>query len=293
MHIGGIMVEELENTQEQAPVEINAEYMEKAQEQPVEQADEKIEAPEGDLGNKGDGHKQVPMDGEVLERFNRLYRQVKGQDNTLKRLRDHNQQMQDRLDASDQKQKENEHQATVDGIHSQIQHANEDGDYEAVPALISKLVTAETSKQTPITPIKQEQTGGLTDTDIQTISDWQSDRSREGNYTRPWAQPDHPLHKHVQGITMSVIDHPNFEGASMEQVLSGVDSIIAAELKTNINRTKQTTVAAVSSSDTSYRPDGNRTGVNALTREEKATAELMLPNLSVKDAHKLYALQKE
>lgn len=280
---------------EQAP-EITKETIEQGTEnQEARTGEEQQETATKDLGDRGSGHDQVEFSTEQQERFNRLYRQIKGQDRTLEKMREHNAQIQERLDAQDKKQTDAVHDNTVAGLHAQIVQANEEGNYEAVPQLISQLVTLEATKQNPVEqpqqPVQQE--GGLSDFDIQTIQDWQGAPASDGNYLRPWAQGNHPLNKHVQSITMSVIDHPNFKEASMDQVLAQVDQIMHAELTTTINNKVTQPNAAVSTSDTSYRPDSSRTGVRALSLEEKRVAEMMLPDLVASDAHARYALQKE
>ncbi len=265
----------------------------------AEEADKNQKAAEGgeqeqtaDLGKPHEGRKQVDLNAEQQGRFNNLYRQVKGQDRTLDKMREHNEALQARLDSLEQTNTDAVHDNTVAGIQTRIQQANEEGNFEAVPGLITEMVALETKKQMP-KPIAQpvKEASLVSDNDKTLISNWQDETNTDGSFKRPWAKPGDPMFNHVQQMVGAVYDHPTFVDATLAQVLERVDQIIVAQSAKKAPVQKQAPAqAAVSRSDTSYRPGANNA---SLTGEEKRVAEMMLPNLKPADAYKVYASQKE
>ena len=157
-----------------------------------EQQQETVEeAPEGDLGSKGDGTEHVDLNQEQQDRFNRLFRQIKAQDRKLENFKEHNEKLRQRMDAQDQKHDDAVHEYNVTSIESQLQKAYEEGDYDSGAKLTRQLINEEAKKLAP-KPQAAPQTGGLTDYDMQTITEWQGEISRSGNFLRQWAQQNHP-----------------------------------------------------------------------------------------------------
>ena len=273
-----------------------------------------IEIPEGSLHGKTDGSEEVEMDGPTQDRFNRIYRQMKTakddvsrQERDIELMREHNQRLEERLNKREQEQANLQRDQNIANLEQQYSQALEEGD-NAKAASINRQMIQEQTKvhEQPETTVPSKAEKPVSDVDAQYLTHWQNEVAEDGYFERPWIQPNHPKFNYSRQLIQTVYAYPGWEGATLQQVLTRVDEIMDAESTQNINTNQQQApqaqtqaqaqpkqVAAVSTSDTSYRPEANRTGSKSLTSEEKRVARMIMPDIEPQQAYERYAAEKE
>lgn len=278
-----------------------------------EEVVEEDEIPEGSLHGKTDGSEQVDMDQPTQDRFNRIYRQMKTakdsvarQEEDIKLMREHNNALEERLNKRDAERTKIQADHTMANLEFQYAQALDEGDNTKVAAINRQMQQAAVTQNTPepaVQPAQPQEQSGKTFSpqDTQYIMEWQNEVSDDGYFERPWIQQNHPEFDRAQQLISTYENAQGWENATVQQVLYQVDVDMRNELgqnepegiNNNQQQAKRSQVAAVSTSDTSYRPESNRTGANSLTADEKRVARMILSDMNPQKAYEMYAAQKE
>ena len=94
---------------------------------------------------------------------------------------------------------------------------------------------------------------------------WAAEVNNDGNFKRPWAQPDHPLHRKAASIGAAVLEDQEIAERGMPAVLKEIDRLMNKE-------SPKPTAAAVLSNDGNVRPPEKRV---RLSEDQKYAARMM------------------
>ncbi len=282
-----------ENEEEVVVEEAQQEEIPQEPEQEIEENEE-----------EGDGYEYVKFDPPTQKRFNRMYGQVKAQDVKLAKqeklftdMQEHFAKVSKKLQTYEDAETVKNNEAQINRIKQEIAEASSDGDSTRVAELTYDLVKQETANQNkPVVEEPVAPQSSVTSEEQAYAANWTGEMADNGDFVRPWAQDGHPLKPFMIKMVETVASHPDHTNDTIEDIFEKVDAIMFAQtgknINNNVNTNSEPTVATVSNSNASYRPTNNKNSVSRLTVDEKAVAEMLMPEMKPAEAHKAYAANK-
>lgn len=240
-------------------------------------------------GKKPDGHEQVPLGAAEQQRFNRLYRQVKAQDERLMHQGKHLETVTNSLIQTRQQLEATKGQDAIAALRGQIKEAREAGEEDKVDRLREQLgeVQAEVAlskKIAAVTPAKPQAKVAeaqpavhLSPRDMAAIHKWSKETDAEGNYLRPYAAHEDHSQSEEAMLTLKELLQ-NEEDLTIGEILDQVDKKFGKAPK----RQGQAQVASgdLTAAKVSEKP--------TLTRQQAEIAVKVFPNLAPAEARKKY-----
>lgn len=249
--------------------------------------------PKKDLGKPGAGQEQVPLDAAAQERFNRIYRQMKAQDEKL--------DLQGRFLEKVAKEKadierrlaDKESKDALEQVRDKIKTARDNGNVDEEDRLRDQLtgLTAEfeVKKRLPVAeaapqprpqPTQADPYTTLSASDKAEITRWANAEDNDGNLVRPWAsRQDNSRAQLAAQLLAGVLNQTTQDNLTMAEKLALVDDQMgtqapAARRGSPVMRTNLT-------------PRGN-TPKPVLTQEQAREAVKLFPHLNRQDALRAY-----
>lgn len=162
---------------------------------------------------------------------------------------------------------------TAERIKAEIKSAAEAGEFDKLATLTEELVKANSTTAAP-KPSKTEepqkpdlQSGDVMDLDPETeakLRVWAKEQDEQGQYKRPWLNPEHPQNKRAMTLIAAVKDDPTMP--SFEEKAAEVDRLMGVA-------PRQRQAPVLNPTVTGNRGTQSRTP--SLTPAQKAVAEAM------------------
>lgn len=240
---------------------------------------------------KGERWDHVEFTPEQQRRFNRLYAQVKRNNEVTKQLIDDNNKLVNRLHELEAQNTTKELSQAMKVLRTARIKAYENGDFAKIDEIdeeIDKLkdkaksVEAEKEKLTKQIAKNSESVDVLTPEIREKISSWVTEKTPDGELVRPFADPSHNQHKRFMKVVEIILTDPDIDDKSPDEVFEEIDkALVVAGLSKRVeNKNLKQTVLPSLGSDISRKP------AKQLTQQQRYVARRMFPN--EKDPEKAY-----
>lgn len=260
-------------------------------------AEEKPEgAPAGDLGRRGEGQKKVEFTPEEQQRFNRLYRQVKAQDEKLALQGQYLERLAKDKTEIERKLKEQESKDALTTVREQIRTARDNGDVEREERLRDQLITLtteiEVAKRVParaapdavppaaVPPAAGDPFRQLSASDKAEIARWSEAADGSGTYLRPWTKEGNARTGLATQVLAQVLADPENEGMTMGEKLNLVDEQMGTQVPAG--RRSQTPVMGANLRQAAAG------GTPTITPKQAEVARKLFPHLKPQEAYRAY-----
>lgn len=252
----------------------------------VEVADEDTKA----TGKPGEGRDFVELPPAAQKRFDRLYRQVKAQDEKLMLQGQHLQLLTGKLSKAEQAVNDERGRDAMERLRTQIKDARETGDEDKVEKLREQLgevqaeiaINKRVQAAAPKPPAQPPESGPIpmSKTDVVTVRKWSDEVDGDGNFKRPWTQDGHSKVDDASDYLAQLVNSPDHEDLTMAEKLEMVDKKFGVK-----QPGRREAGAQVAGADLT---GAAATGKPRITSEQARVAEKLFPNLSKTEAHKAY-----
>lgn len=246
---------------------------------------------------RSEGHDKVDFTtatpDEIQKRFDRMYRQVKAQDETQKiQGQTLEKLLKDKQDL-ERKLKDQDSQDALQKVRDQLQKARDNGDYEGEDRLREQIVTLRTEMEvnkrvpvatTPTAPAQPPRPEGtafnaLSTSDKAEIARWSEAADGKGNFVRPWTQAGHTRTQLATNMLAAVLADPAYEDMTMGEKLAVVDD----QMGTQVPAARRGS-AVMGANLRQNAVDGKPT----ITPDQARVAKKMFPHLKEQDAYRAY-----
>lgn len=247
-------------------------------------------------GKPGEGREHVEMPPEIQDRFNRLYRQVKAQDEKFLLQAKHTEKLTKDLTATRQELEAEKSRDAISSLRGQIKEARENGDDDKVERLREQLteLQAEAKVQEKLRTLQPKPEEKAADTapvdlsraDTNLIVRWANETDPDGNFVRPWTQGTNARVDEASAYLAKILADPEHDDLTMPEKLDMVDKKFGVK-KTGADRRgsgPQVAGADLTGAGAALK--------NGLKDEEKRIAHKLFPHLGKADAEKAYAAGK-
>lgn len=244
--------------------------------------------------SKGEKFDRVDFTPEQQMRFNRMYAQVKQNEAVNRQLIEDNKKLLNKVMQIETQTVDKEITDAMSKLRAEKQRAYENGDVKALDRLDEEIYDLKEKQK----KFKEEEKAIKAEAEIPALEpalvdrviEWSKETDDEGNYVRPFVNPNHKDHKRFLRITEFVLTDPEAQGKTEDEMFEAVDTalksygLIKEVAKTPIGR--KPVIPSVLTGDSETR--GKASGTVSLTNEQRYVAKKMFPKS--KDPERDYAL---
>lgn len=253
--------------------------------------DSNNEADQSKTEVKGERWDTVEFTPEQQRRFNRLYAQVKRNNEVTKQLIEDNNKLVNRLHEIESQNVTKELSSAMKVLRTARVKAYENGDFNKIDEIdeeIDKLkdqvksVESEKSKITKQIDKNNENIDVLEPEIRERITSWVTEKTPDGELVRPFADPSHKQHRRFMKVVEIILTDPDIGGKDADEVFDEIDKALAVAglaKRTENRKLKQTVLPSLGSDISSKQP-------KQLTQQQRYVARRMFPN--EKDPEKAY-----
>jgi hypothetical protein len=246
-----------------------------------------------DKDSKGSGRDHVELTPEQQKRFNRMYGQVKAQDEKLLLQGKHLEKLTTELEKARTERDAEKSRDAMDKIRERIRDARDNGDEDKADRLREQLaeliaetkVAAAKPKEVPVVKAQAPEPVVMSRADTALVTKWANEADADGNFIRPWTQAGNAKVDAAAEYLNTLLIDPDHDDLTMAEKLEMVD----VKFGTKRGADRKASGPQVSGTDLTGAPAA---GKNGLKDEEKRVAEKLFPHLSKVEAHKAYASSK-
>lgn len=243
-------------------------------------------------------------DPKLKARFNRLYRHTKEANERAEKterqialLAEQNSKLQKALETIAGGMKDKEQQAELATLKKEAKEALATGDTDSFMAVNERLMEMKQQAKEEPREAPQQQ-AAVTQTEMQVINAWQTQKGEDGEPLRPWAIPGHSEFASTQEMIQKVANEPGMATASVRELLKEVDKRMARLMDAEDDEDEPVNPVRRAFSSPRGRPAQERQQTS-LSNQERVIAEAMFMGgrgalaRTSKEAHELYLKQKK
>lgn len=244
-------------------------------------------------GKRGEGQEQVPLDPAAQARFDRIYRQMKAQDEKLElQGRFLEKVAKDKADI-ERKLQEKDSKDALEQVRDKIKSARDNGNVDEEDRLRDQLVSLTTEFEvrkrlpvvdTPIAPNPTKPAGDpyatLSASDKALITRWANAEDNDGNLVRPWAsRQDNSRAQLAAQLLAGVLNQTAQQDLTMDEKLALVDD----QMGTQAPASRRASPVM----GTNLTPRTN-TPKPKITPDQARIAKKLFPHLGEQEAYRAY-----